>query len=462
MALASEFETGLRIFGLVAAPCAGKAAIWTLLGPKMESIALGLVRDFARTMPVLADTLTRQEDEVVSTIVTSTRRLFTQPYDEEWVTGVVARIQGEQRNGLDIRARSAVNRRILTYFGAILLKRHRLSARRYAELMDLATRVLVHDAAMAANFYYAGKLREARAAHKDQTEALSVFDIATSDARRAVAASAKSLRATSEELHATSDVAGGEAERATLASRATSENVQVAASATDDLVVAIEELEREASRSASQAREAATRMDKSDATIRSLSAAVDRIGSVVDVIADVARQTNLLALNATIEAARAGEMGRGFSVVAVEVKNLATQTSSATAQIAELIATVQSLTKCAVEDMGGASMQIGSLASISRRLAEAVHQQMVSFEDIARSAVATATNATTTTTALATVSHSVGRTRDMAGSILDLSQDLAGQTQALDAAVDALFTATRKRDLTVAPLPNILAVARGG
>ncbi|MFT3850395.1 MAG: methyl-accepting chemotaxis protein [Propionivibrio sp.] len=109
-------------------------------------------------------------------------------------------------------------------------------------------------------------------------------------------------------------------------------------------------------------------------SMETLSKRTDEIGSIVGVIKEIADQTNLLALNAAIEAARAGEQGRGFAVVADEVRKLAERTTLSTKEVASVIASIQGETRTAVDDMRRIVEQVTSNAESARQAGELIVQ----------------------------------------------------------------------------------------
>ncbi len=125
--------------------------------------------------------------------------------------------------------------------------------------------------------------------------------------------------------------------------------------------MSVREITRQVANAAATARKADSGARTIGDVMRTLPGAVARIGDVASLIADIAGRTNFLALNATIEAARAGDAGRGFAVVGGDVKTLATQTATATEQIAAQIAAISESSgaiTAAVEEQQAATGEI--------------------------------------------------------------------------------------------------------
>jgi methyl-accepting chemotaxis protein len=126
--------------------------------------------------------------------------------------------------------------------------------------------------------------------------------------------------------------------------------------------------------------------------VTELGAKGDQIGAIVETIDDIAEQTNLLALNAAIEAARAGEQGKGFAVVADEVRKLAERSSRATKEIADLIGEVQAGTEAAVEAMQAGAVEVSQGSTMAEQAGHSL-DEIAEAVDATQSAVVRITTA---------------------------------------------------------------------
>ncbi|MFC6199043.1 methyl-accepting chemotaxis protein [Ponticaulis profundi] len=209
------------------------------------------------------------------------------------------------------------------------------------------------------------------------------------------------------------------AEEVARASAETSSSVENVASGSSQLANSVDEISQQASKAYQISEKAVDEARATNGHILKLSQSADQIGAIISLISDIAEQTNLLALNATIEAARAGEAGKGFAVVASEVKQLATQSAKASGDISKQISAVQDATRLVVSAIEGIEKIITDVNAISMSISGAVEEQAAVTRDIS-SNMMEATNA-------------VGNISDGINTIAEATREVQGSTQKVKA-----------------------------
>lgn len=256
-----------------------------------------------------------------------------------------------------------------------------------AQVSDIVRTVANGD--LCVNIDTGGNNESLLSAMKDMVEHLRVIVEEIRAASEKMASGSEELSASSEEI---SRNMVGQSERVAQIATSSEEMTQTV----EDVAKNASQIAVSASSTAQLARSGGDIVEKSAAEIRvieknvnesavvmrGLGARSQQIGEIISVINDIADQTNLLALNAAIEAARAGEQGRGFAVVADEVRKLAERTAKATAEIETMIKGIQGDVGGAVASMDGVKKQVDHEAAFAVQAGEALQRIVRSVDDL--------------------------------------------------------------------------------
>src|SRR3569623_1234125 len=321
-------------------------------------------------------------------------------------------------------------------------------AQRADEIGSMAAAVEVFKDSLAET----GRLRSAQeqqraASEADRRQTLHAlatrFEEGVGQIVSSVSTSAEDLRGTAESMASTAEEATSQTDLVARVSEDVSRGSQADAAALEEMNASINEIAQQVNESSKVTGDAVAQAKNTNAGVRDLAQAAQRMGEVVKLISEIAAQTNLLALNATIEAARAGDAGRGFAVVASEVKELATQTSKATDAIAAQVAAIQSATRTSVDAIGEITQTIGKVNEIASAIASAVEEQGAATREIANNVSQAAEGTSEVSSNIAGVRDAARETGVTAGRVVDAASALSENGETLKQQVQAFLNEVR-------------------
>ncbi|MFN7039463.1 MAG: methyl-accepting chemotaxis protein [Alphaproteobacteria bacterium] len=215
---------------------------------------------------------------------------------------------------------------------------------------------------------------------KELTKAITAFSINSQNIVGSFSEASSKMLDNSSTLN---DIASNTSEKINLLSKSSHEvlnSVKAVVTSNEDLNSSISNVKNLITDSVEVANKASTQTNNAKITVQNLIESSNKIGTILEVISDIAKQINLLALNAAIEAARAGESGRGFAVVASQVKTLASQATNSASEIANIISLVQSKTNETYISMNGINDTIKLINDISLKINASFKEQESAIE----------------------------------------------------------------------------------
>jgi len=284
---------------------------------------------------------------------------------------------------------------------------------------------------------FANQLTEnaSQSAQATQQVAMSISNVASSANMQesAVTSSSNDINMLAQNLE-------GFAEKASASNTAAHNVEDIASHGAESITDAVNQME-----------EISDAVMQSAEVIRQLAERSTEIGQISDTISDIASQTNLLALNAAIEAARAGEAGRGFSVVAEEVRKLAEESNSAALRIAELIADIQKDTDQAVSRMSHGTEVVKAGQAVVTNAGEAFNNIVDAVSNLADHSRDILNEATSSSSNAANLVDTMAALEKTGREVASETESVSAATEEQAASMDEIATASRKlAELSVA------------
>jgi methyl-accepting chemotaxis protein len=435
-------DSRYALFGLDADARDEAKKVWPIISSHVEQ-ALRLMLEAAEHQPNIAQTIKEHRSLLEDLEMAHLRVLTSGDLGVNYFVSCRKAVEQECLLGIDASFRATVGNYLLRVAVDLLSRKYRFSQSKCAKYTKLISQVIAFDVANAMALHREAAELRRRNRREKIAAAITDFGAAIDEALDAIENTSSSLVTTCENM---SELANETLNRMTIAATAaneTAQRVKATGEATEQLSASISHIGGEATQGLKMTKAAAGDTQRTQQAILSLNNTAERIGAIVSIISKIASQTNLLALNATIEAARAGDMGKGFAIVASEVKALANQTSSATEQISHQVAAIQNSTKKSVEEISSIAKLIDQLMTSATTIASAVEEQTETTRHIASSIQTASQYTASASSEISSVEHAAGRNANAFNDIANLTGQMSSRAKELKVRVNTFFNRVR-------------------